>query len=279
MISSNISIWDSPNKGGIIMPPPPPPPARQNLIFQSTFETVTNWLGTIGGDGFHHIPVDIGTDWIAEQTCCGLNSLNGAPLARVGTKAAMFTEHKNDPLVSGSLRAELTGPDDNTFNKVRWYGFSIYLPPSFTSDNTALLVAQWHSNTFNTIPPMKIIIDDTEHWNIVNTSTGDGNNIGDDYHDLGVINKGSWTDFTLRILWNNTTAGQLQVWKNSISVFNDAAIRTSYTGGIYFKTGIYAYGWAAGQGSVNPAPYIVYIDEWRVGNENATYNDVAPGNY
>lgn len=250
----------------------PPPPARQHLLFQSTFETVTDWTALT-------LPVDIGVPWSNQQTCCGLNSLDLAPIARVGLKAAMFTERKNDPDVSGSLRSELTGPDLTTFNLVRWYGFSIFLPANFTTDASAELHAQWHSTTFNTIPPLSLWIDETEHWTLVNTSTGDGNAVGNNYTDLGLVDKGVWTDWVIRVLWNNTTSGQLQAFKNGVSVFNSNAIRTSYTGDTYFKTGIYAFGWAAGQGSANPAPRIVYIDEWRVGDQLATYFDVAPGAY
>lgn len=263
----------------VITPPPPPPPpvdtttppsgTRGNLLFESTMEKITNWT-------IFNLPVDKGTAWTNAQTCCALNSLNSAPIARAGSKAAMFTLHKSDPLVSGSLRSEITGPEESTFGTTRWYAFSIYLPNGFTPDNTALLVAQWHSSSFNTVPPLKLIIENSG-WSIVNTSTGNGNSVGDSYHGIGAYTTGVWTDFVIRVVWNNTS-GQLQVWKNGTSVFSSSNIKTSYTGGTYFKTGIYGYGWGAGQGSANPPPYILYIDEWREGNENATYNDMKPGN-
>lgn len=245
------------------------PGTRANLIFESTFEKVVDWT-------VFNLPVDKGTAWTNAQTCCALNSLSGAPISRAGSKAAMFTLRKSDPLVSGSLRSEITGPEESTFGTTRWYAFSIYLPDGFTPDNTALLVAQWHSSSFNTVPPLKLILENSG-WSIVNTSTGNGNSVGDDYHGIGSYSTGVWTDFVIKVLWNNTTSGQLQVWKNGTSVFNSTSIKTSYTGGTYFKTGIYGYGWGAGQGSTNPPPYVVYIDEWREGNENATYNDVKPG--
>lgn len=260
------------NGNGPLLPPPPDTTTRAHLIFQSTYETVSSWTGLT-------LPVDIGTAWGNQQTCCGLASLDNAPLARVGSKAAMFTEHKNDSIVSGSLRSEITGMGHTTFNQVLWYGFSIYLPGSFNGDASALLVAQWHSQDFNTIPPLKLMIDESEHWQIVNTSTGDGTSVGDSYHDLGAINKGVWTDWVVRVLWNNTTAGQLQIFKNGVSLFSSNAIRTSYTGNNYFKTGIYAFGWAAGQGSGSPAPYIIYVDEWRIADSGGSYFDVAPGAY
>lgn len=248
-------------------PPPTPTGSRANLIFESTFEKVTDWTP-------FNLPVDKGTAWTNAQTCCALNSLNSAPIARTGNKAAMFTLHKSDPLVSGSLRSEITGPEESTFGTTRWYAFSIYLPAGFTPDNTALLVAQWHSSSFNTVPPMKLILENSG-WSIVNTSTGNGNSVGDSYHGIGSYSTGVWTDFVIRIMWSNTS-GQLQVWKNGTSVFSSSNIKTSYTGGTYFKTGIYGYGWGAGQGSANPPPYVVYIDDWREGNENAVYSDVAP---
>lgn len=242
---------------------------RANLILESTFEKVTDWT-------IFNLPVDKGTAWTNAQTCCALNSLNSAPIARAGMKAAMFTLRKSDPLVSGSLRSEITGPEESTFGTTRWYAFSIYLPTGFTPDNTALLVAQWHSSSFNTVPPLKLIVENSG-WSIVNTSTGNGNSVGDSYHGIGVYSTGVWTDFVIKVTWSNT-AGALQVWKNGTSVFSSTNLKTSYTGGTYFKTGIYGYGWGAGQGSANPPPYVVYIDEWREGNENAVYNDMKPGN-
>lgn len=246
-----------------------PPGTRANLIFESTFEKVTDWT-------VFNLPVDKGTAWTNAQTCCALNSLTNAPIARAGVKAAGFTLRKNDPDVSGSKRSEITGPEEATFGTTRWYAFSIYLPTGFTPDNTALLVAQWHSSSFNTVPPLKLILENSG-WSIVNTSTGNGNSVGDSYHGIGAYTTGAWTDFVIKVTWSNT-AGALQVWKNGTSVFSSASLKTSYTGGTYFKTGIYGYGWGAGQGSANPPPYVVYIDEWREGNENATYNDVKPGN-
>lgn len=250
-----------------------PPPSRQNLLFQSTFETVNNWTALT-------LPVDIGTPWGNQQTCCGLNSLDQAPTARVGARAAMFTERKSDPQISGSLRAEITGPDMATFGGVFWYGFSVFLPANFTTTASSMLVYQWHSSDFNNAgAAAQLEIGDDQMWSMVVTSNGSPTNLAFTFNDLGPIDRGGWTDWVCRFLWSDTNAGQMQIFKNGTQVYNNNNVITSWPGSIYFKTGVYAFGWAAGQGGANPQPMTIYIDEVRVGNSAATYFDVAAGAY
>ncbi len=63
---------------------------------------------------------------------------------RSGQRSARFQLNKGDPVVSSGIRSELAAsPCCEPANAERWYGFSIYLPEEWISDDSRESVAQW----------------------------------------------------------------------------------------------------------------------------------------
>ncbi|MDO6391757.1 malectin domain-containing carbohydrate-binding protein [Pontibacter sp. BT731] len=94
---------------------------------------------------------------------------------------------------------------------------------------------------------------------------------GEKTYDLGPVEKDKWLDFVYHINFSYKSDGVLEVWKNGVKVvdhrgpnsYNDQTVP-------YFKYGIYKRNWE------NISKRVIYVDDVRVGSENATYNDVAP---
>jgi len=91
--------------------------------------------------------------------------------------------------------------------------------------------------------------------------------------------KGKWTDFVMHVKWTGNKDGFLKVW---VKVGDGPYVqKIDYQGatfwndegtGPYFKMGLY-------KGSTNfkgPAPRVVYTDEYRLGDANSSFGQVAP---
>jgi Polysaccharide lyase len=124
--------------------------------------------------------------------------------------------------------------------------------------------------------------------------------------DLGPIDPDldKWTDWVVRIRWNfwkvgtsnnfanwqagvydnvagSPNCGLIQVWKNGKLVFekNPVQIGANDNGSPFFSAGLYK-GWreqAQRDSDADVTDRLMYFDEFRYGNGNAVYSDVAPG--
>lgn len=300
-----------------LIPGNPNPSSRSNLMFESKYELVTNWLTNT-------LPTEIGGPWLNQQHCCN-HSIFQAPTQRYGTKAVGFLLNRNDPQVSNNWRCEMTlGGDDggqpgdiNPTNYVRWYGASFYLADGYLPDPQPEAIWQWHQNSSNGSPPFAIWLREG-YLEVLTTrsTTIDGgwevrppydsrwprlktnfNQLGSDAGILAPI--GQWFDLVINIRWSTTGNGYINIWFNGTLVFRRAVgelngipgsghgnIPTTPFNGItnyidangnYMKIGVYKWTFANALDQITSRR--MYVDEVRVGNGLATYNDVAPGNY
>jgi len=99
----------------------------------------------------------------------------------------------------------------------------------------------------------------------------------DNYFDLGNA-IGSWTDWAIHVKFAYTAGdGFLQIWKNGVKImdntdpncFNDDI-------GPYLLFGVYKWEWKSDY-VTNTDERLYYFDEFRIGDAEATYEDVAPG--
>ena len=106
-------------------------------------------------------------------------------------------------------------------------------------------------------------------------------------HKLGAYTTEVWTDFVVHVRWSCRDAkplaarcqampqGFLQVWKDGKQVVN-------YTGPtvyndqyrVFWKAGIYKGMWVNTNSHVSKR--VVYHDEFRIGDSNSSYAEVAP---
>ncbi len=179
---------------------------------------------------------------------------------------------KSDPLVSSSKRSEIesAGGGDSPTEGERWYGGSWYLPAPWTQDGFSESLLQWH-DADGTTPPFAILCHDGHIWARRNINGAAVN------HDLGLVTayQGAWMDIVIHIKWTVGNTGFIQVWMNGVQKLNVSNIRTN-SNGCYIKIGMNKFIWADNPGSSTTTQRVFYVDEFRVGNQNATYADVAP---
>lgn len=255
-------------------------PNPNNLIFVNDFED-GNFTGNGQWKGFY-------TERPNEKAI----QVVGSP---AGTgKAARFELNRNDKDVAGSRRSELFSPttDTGALSNDRWYGFRIFIPQDWQADpNSSDIITQWHEYPDFDLgegwrsPPLYLRArgDNFEvltRWDsrpktLKNTPEGSATLW------QGAYKRGQWSEIVFHTKFSYKSDGLTEMWLDGKKAFshkgpnyyNDAQ-------GPYFKTGIYKadWKWSPSKSSVNNAR-VLYVDEVRVGNENASYTDVAPSSY
>ncbi|MCB9818540.1 heparin lyase I family protein [Candidatus Nomurabacteria bacterium] len=199
-------------------------------------------------------------------------------VARAGSKSIRIFYDKNWGTwpTSGKWRSELKAPSKIYLEngKEYWIGFSIYLEDN--ANNRDLIKAnrpnahtiQWHS----------MITDGTSginmyegYWNI---SFGKSRE-----YKLKPIELGKWTDFVLHVKVSDGSDGFWKVWINGQP---DSTPDHQETGATVLKgdqlnqkMGIYR---STANWYGNSSYAEQYYDEFRIGNEKASFVDVMPGN-
>lgn len=191
---------------------------------------------------------------------------------RGGGHAVRFELNRTDPSPpSGSKRAELTQRDEQPVNAERWYGFSINLDPTWAYDVSSEIVSQWHqcdSGCPGGSPPVALLTS-KGNWKI---------DFRGEIVDLGPYATGTWTDWVFHMRWRTDGSGLLEVWRDGAPVLTRTG--AVHGGGLrspYFKLGIYKWDWNFADRPSNVSRRVMYHDELRIGDERATYDDVAPG--
>jgi len=187
-------------------------------------------------------------------------------------------------------RTELSGPRSKVGGEY-WYGFSIFLPKDYVTDNIWEIVAQWHGVPDfdigeNWRNPVMALSTNGGKWTLLNRWDAKRNTFeggkksygGTEIYDFGLYETEVWADWVIHVKWSYQPDGILEVWKNGEKVvdqkgpntFNDAK-------GPYFKMGIYK-GWKDPDRPGDAiSKRVLYHDEFRMGGADAVYEDVAPG--
>ncbi len=163
-----------------------------------------------------------------------------------------------------------------------WIGFSCFLPSDWAVDNAEELIFQLHGNgNGDRSPSLALYIDGNEwYWynrwqsdrNAVNSTEGEKELWRDQYE------KGEWVDWVIHAKWSYNSDGYLEIFKNGTSIvqYNGPNCYNDELGIRGPQTGVYKWPWL--DGPTNVTERIVYLDEFKVGGANSSYDDVAPGN-
>jgi hypothetical protein len=228
-----------------------------------------------------------------------VSTAEGAPV-RAGTHAARFELDRSDPPLHNGSRAEISGENPPEPRGVeRWYGFSTYLPSSWTVDRTPENIVQWHqvggdcSNGCS--PPLAINTQNghyvlSQNWQKSLSTPGDWNF---EDSDIGPYEVGRWTDWVVHVKWSTDDDGLLQVWKDGVPVsevnppsgqqprdFSHKIGRNDDFGdqvhGNYLVIGIYKWPWFPKQQASDTTNRVLYTDEVRTADGSGSYAQVAP---
>ncbi|RYZ99533.1 MAG: hypothetical protein EOP47_16530 [Sphingobacteriaceae bacterium] len=241
---------------------------RKNIVFESTFENAASitkwyekaflqlWSGNIVADH-----VRVGTGALKVQVIRGLDILNG-PRAELGMPPA-------------------------TAEAEAWYGFSHFIPKEYTNDPATEVLNQWQAKPDLDLgeawrsPPLALEIKADRYkiairWSDLKITTPES--IGVDYLDIAPVEHGVWVDWVFHVKWGSKS-GTLQVWKNGKLILDRINKPIGYNDKLYpyFKAGIYKWEWSTIGTKSTSTDRTYYIDEIRIGNSAATYDDVFPG--
>lgn len=230
--------------------------SRNNIIFSDDFES-----GSLNG-------------WDISEACCQhSHSLVSTPV-RSGNSAYRSLLKKGDPLYKGSGRAEIQ-LENFPATSERWVGISIYFPPE--GDKSYTSIFQFHTKPGRgqkwTSPPFQLIMRDDQLSlkRYAKGTTGVGTK--NETWNLGTVTRGKWMDFVFRIKNSSGEDGLFEAWLNGQQVVQYQGV-TMLPGarGNFVKMGAYK-----GRGNPANTDTPIYYDQFRIGDENATYSDVVPG--
>lgn len=237
---------------------------RNNLLFNFTTEA-SNSLTFLSYTSF--------TAYGSLQKAATYSITRVSTAARTGNYSTRYELRKTDGLIGYGKRSEACrySKSEPVAKVERWYAASYYLPTGYVTDAAPEIVTQWHTNVGS--PPLALWTQNGQ-WRI--TRFGNKQTI------LGAYATNKWTDFVFHVKWSTGTDGLVEAWKDGVKVltFTGATLLPGTTYGAYMRTGLYKWPW-------NPTSSIrstttqrvMYVDDVRIGNQYATYQDVAPGNY
>ncbi len=193
-------------------------------------------------------------------------------------------------------RVEIAGKKTE-IGKTYWYGWSVFIPDRWNdSDPGSDLLNQWATYPTNNKNFSQACRANGSYLargrgdskegggnsiDFVLQRAGDSSTIECNKFPLATVSqlKGKWTDFVMNVKWTGNKDGFLNLW---MKIGDDSYIqKINYQGptfwndegtGPYFKMGLY-------KGDPNfegPAPRTVYTDEYRLGDERSSFQEVAP---
>ena len=198
------------------------------------------------------------------------------------------------------FRCEIVAKQQNTrqnymyqdIGKEYWYGFSIFLPKDYVIDNRTEIIAQFHGTPDEGeswfLPNLGLHITE-DHYEI--NRFWDSKRItiwnerdGEDHYTFGnVINDlGKWTDWVFNVNWSYKKDGDgfMKIWKDGVLIFDKKGPNCSNDDlGPFLRFGMYKWDWKHTEEEIpsNTTHRVIYHDEYKIGNEKSSYEEVAPG--
>ena len=234
------------------------PRVRRHLLFESTFEGTTPLAG-----------------WVNTQHCCSYSVTVATSMAHAGSQSVRFELHRSDPVVSSGVRSEITrGADYTPPSAERWIAGSFYLPAAeYARDPAPDSIVQWHHASSGGSPPLALWVR-AGRLQIVHSLDATGTNFA--YDDFGAADNDVWINVVFHVRWA-TTGGLLEVFRNGMRLVNYSGPTTyDLPDGNYLKLGIYKWPWLPSVGGSTVDQRVLFVDDLRIGDEMATYDDVAP---
>jgi len=185
-----------------------------------------------------------------------------------GTHSARFEIRLDQPLVQDGKRSEVCivkGADGDITNDT-WYSFSAYFPTDgYEYDSEREVINQWYQNG----SPATSLRTQADRYLLESGNTMDTRQ----QYDLGPIVKNTWQEFVLHFIHSYNSDGLIEVWHNGTKVL------TLHGGNMYddvlpkWKLGLYKAAFKTTSSLVTKR--VIFFDNIRVGNSNATYDDMT----
>ncbi|MEX2409858.1 MAG: polysaccharide lyase, partial [Candidatus Paceibacterota bacterium] len=230
--------------------------SSNKLTYEETFENGDAWTG----------------DCYAYQQFAGSHSFKSIqnPAFMEGF-SGKFELRYGDPMVTknGGPRAEVLFGEQS--HRERWYSFAVFFPSyGWKLDKDDEIVSQWHAS--NGTPPLALRVKNGKlRLRIGHT---DGSSIKFNYIEFGEVPKDEWNEFVFHVIHSEKSDGLIEVWKNG-KKFATHKGPNLYKDGKHtrWKIGIYKSNWSKKSTDVDLR--VTYFDNVRIGNENASLEDMV----
>ncbi|MFW5866980.1 MAG: polysaccharide lyase [Armatimonadota bacterium] len=258
---------------------------RDNLLWEDSFES-GGWRAAKGGVISECGNTD-GPIWHQAQMQGEYSGQVADEPARAGDHSMRFEwRRENSGESNTSKKAHLWAPMAPEPRVERWWGFSMYIPADGgQADSKGEILVQWHG-----VPDFDlgegyrnpIMTVGQREGNLVTSFKYDDREVTPDgFRDwdytttqLGPTPYDRWIDFVFHVRWAPTGGGFVEVWMDGEKVVDEHDVKVGFNDEFGPYTGFGIYKWP---GASDHERRVIYFDEIRKGNENATFEDVAPG--
>lgn len=184
------------------------------------------------------------------------------------TRSARFEIQHDQPMVAEGKRSEVTiimGTNGELAKKA-WYSFAVYFPSDgFATDTTYDVISQWYKDG----SPVRLITKRDRFLIDIGSDAGSKEKIS-----VGDLTRDTWHEFIFYFIHSPNSDGHIAVWQNGQQ-------KVARSGGNMYneflpkwKIGVYKGAFEIGTSLVTNR--VVFFDNIKVGNENATYRDMEP---
>jgi hypothetical protein len=194
-----------------------------------------------------------------------------------GVKSGRLELRDTDPMNNNGTRAEISFPRQAVQD--RWYVFSAYFPSTdFAYDTKDEVISQWYQglNGYSSSISLRVR-QDRFRLTVIPYPGAPSEKI-----DLGPVAKDTWITFAFHIKHSHASDGLIELWMNGTKALNrwgpnmyevtsDGTVNTPN-----WKLGIYKSAWNGDQTS-DVSRRVLYLDNIKLGNENATFNEMTSG--
>jgi hypothetical protein len=185
-----------------------------------------------------------------------------------GSKAARFELRDTDAENHSGTRSEISFDDPTNLN--RWYSYAMYAPSAYyKADAEDEIITQWHQGGSLTPALCLRVKSDKLYIRILGTT----------WVELGNFDKDQWHAYVMHVKHSAGSDGLIEIWKDDVKILNRAGANMYKVEGDLHnpsvKMGIYKSDWN-GSGTTATNIRVLYLDDIKIGNENATYADMVP---
>lgn len=205
--------------------------------------------------------------YVKKQTATTYAITQVADKCYSSAKSARFELRDTDPEVQSGTRSEIVFPTTTNLN--RWYSFAILFPrDGYAKDDADEVISQWHQGGGKTPALCLRTRNDILYVRVLG-----------EWKSLGAIAKDTWQAFVIHVKHSSGTAGIVEIWRDGKLVFmykgpNMYRITVDIHNPSW-KLGIYKSTWN-GTAKTKVSTRVIYFDEIKLGNEYATYEEMAP---
>lgn len=246
---------------------------RNNISFEATFEN-QNFV----------------SDFDSVSQCHNSISSDTA-IKKYGNRSVRFSIDAIDTNQCANLRSQIM-KDGGTSNYIAWYGFSVYFTDSYPNnyDGVESFFQVYRKDENDFMPPLTLnyygFADSVNGWprgnyltvvqSLVSPDSTKSMSPYTEYHyPLDTIKFNKWNDFVIKVKWSNDTTGYIKVWMNDRLVYIYSGVN-NYTPN-YLRLGLDKMDWRKNWKVSTTGSRVMYMDEFRIGNQSASYIDVFPG--